>query len=200
MKKDDQRTTNLTTGELLCFIYENRYIKECVSNKKKDKNSISYLIDRNLSQSECIKLGIGYEHILTDIITGTTSLKDIKGKRERDHLFCDEVNHKIYYSELKGNLNLDTEKSKSTYKKCMRNVQEIIDEYPGYTIEWCLVGFRYLTLDDFPNTIKYKYRPIKENIVGMNEYLRMLDVPLQFTDESHRFFINQLVNEMFPKS
>ena len=97
------------------------------------------MIKRELSQSDCIKLGNGLEKIFYDIVLQYTKLKDIKpknkkGKKEKDHLFCDETNKIIYYAEFKSNINLDTEKSKSTYQKCLNIVIELKEKYPDYTI------------------------------------------------------------------
>ena len=133
-----------TLLEFSSLIENNSYIKNCKSNKKKDINSLSYLIKRELSQSDCIKLGTGLEKILYDIVLQYTKLKDIKpknkkGKKEKDHLFCDEDNNIIIYSELKSNINLDTEKSKSTYQKCLNIVNELEEKYSDYTIKWGLV-------------------------------------------------------------
>ena len=49
------------------IIRKNKYINNCSSNKKIDINSLSYLIDYELSQSDCIKIGIEIENILYPI-------------------------------------------------------------------------------------------------------------------------------------
>jgi hypothetical protein len=192
----------ITPEQISHMIQHNEYVRHCVSNKKKDKNSISSLIERSLSQSECIKLGIAMERVLTDITLHATPLQNIKekngkDKREKDHLFLDETNKIIYYAELKSNINLDTEKSKSTYKKCLRNLDELQMHYPDYTIHWYLVGLRYLSSVDVPGTIKHKYNPIKDHLIGINEYLQCLHVPWQFTEQTYRSFLHQMVDQMF---
>lgn len=106
--------------EIAKIIENNIYVKECKSNKKKDINSLSYLLDTIISQSDCIKLGIGCERILCDFILSNaqhlSNIKPInkKGSKERNHLFIDTKNKIIFYAELKGNINLDTEKSIET--------------------------------------------------------------------------------------
>lgn len=45
-------------------ILDNKYVQKCVSNKKKDIHSLSYLITYILSQSNCIKIGISLENVL----------------------------------------------------------------------------------------------------------------------------------------
>jgi hypothetical protein len=91
-------TTNSTVvldmDSLKQIIMNNCYVQSCVSNKTKDPSSLSYLVSRDLSQSDCIKLGTGIEVVLKDVIAawGCASLENIrpanqKGKKERDHLF-----------------------------------------------------------------------------------------------------------------
>lgn len=189
---------------LFPIIEENDNVKNCKSNPNKDSSSLSSLIDRSLSQSDCIKLGSALENVVRDIILvfSILDLQDIKsknkkGSKEKDHLFCDEQNKMIYYAELKSNLNLDTEKSKSTYEKCLIIVEELKQKYPDYTIKWGLVGCRYFEFQEIPNTIKYKYNAIKDNLFGMNEYLDLLNVDIRFTLSSYRKFLNKIADTMF---
>ena len=102
-----------------------------------------------ISQSKRIQLGSIYENILSEFIRLKTGFKNIKekpkkGKRETDHLFLDDKNKKIYYAELKCNLNLDTEKSKSTVRKCLNLKRELEnkEEYKDYEIKMFLVSLR----------------------------------------------------------
>lgn len=194
--------SNSTLLELDLIIKNNNYIKNCKSNKSKDIDSLSYLISRELSQSDCIKMGNGLEKIFYDIVLYHTKLKDIKpknkkGKKEKDHLWCDEDNKIIYYAEFKSNINLDTEKSKSTYEKCLNIVIELKKKFPEYDIKWCLVGCRYINNINIPNKLKYKYNTIKNNLFGVNDYLNLLDISLCFTTNSYCNFINKVANAMF---
>jgi hypothetical protein len=196
LNKNESKMDNLKT-----IIHENEYIKNCISNCKKDPSSLSFLIDKKLSQSDCIKLGNGFEKVLSDIIikNGLTNIKEKnkKGLSERDHLFCNKKDHVIYYAELKANINLDTEKSKSTYTKCLKIVEELKQEYPEYTIKWCLLGYRYLEYSEIPSIIQKKYTLISENLFGINEYLTMLNIDLQFTEKEYILFLNEIANSMF---
>lgn len=191
-----------TEDELCDLIKNNFYITNCKSNKKKDPTSLSSLIDKQLSHSDCIKLGNGVEKLFVDLILKKTKLKNIKpknikGKKEKDHLFLQEDDKIIYYSELKANINLDTEKSKSTYDKCISIINELKKEYPDHTIKWCLLGYRYLEYKDIPDVIKKKYGKIKDNLFGVNQYLTMLNIDLQFTYETYKIFLNKIVDQMF---
>jgi hypothetical protein len=192
--------------ELSELISKNMYIRTVKSNKKKDINSLSYLVDMQISQSDCIKLGIGLEKILTDIILKYTLLsnikeKDQKGAKQKDHLFADHENKIIYYAELKANINLDTEKSKSTCDKCLAIADELAKEFPHYTIKWCLLGYRYITTSDVPITLKNKYTAhISDHLYGINDYFKSLNVPIQFdNEEQYKLFINRIANAMFSK-
>lgn len=200
--KDYIKKQHNTLLEFSSLIENNSYIKNCKSNKKKDINSLSYLIRRELSQSDCIKLGTGLEKIFYDIVLQYTNLIDIKpknkkGKKEKDHLFCDEINKIIYYSEFKSNINLDTEKSKSTYQKCLNIVNELEEKYSDYTIKWGLVACRYISNVAIPNKLKHKYVIIKKNLFGINDYLNLLNINKNFTSTSYSKFVNKLADTMF---
>ena len=192
--------------ELSELVSNNMYIRDAKSNKKKDINSLSYLVDMQLSQSDCIKLGIAIEKVISDIIVkySTSALtnikqKDQKGAKQRDHLFADHANKTIYYAELKANINLDTEKSRSTCDKCNAIVDELKNEYPDYNIKWCLLGYRYIIKDCMSSMIKNKYVPhISDHLYGINEYFTMLNVSIKFEDEEqYKKFINIIANAMF---
>lgn len=193
----------ISFDHLNILIYNNSYVKNSFSSKKRNKDSLSYLVSRTLSQSDCIKLGNAVEKILCEFILEFSNLfnikqRNFKGKKEKDHLFCDYTNKIIYYAELKGNLNLDTEKSKSTYIKCLHIVNELKSMYPKYDIKWCLLGYRYITYNHMPNNIRRKYLLIKNNVIGINEYFDLLNIKFNFTNETFIEFLNNIANAMFP--
>jgi len=186
------------------IINANEYVNACVSNKTKDYNSLSYLINRDLSQSDCIKLGTGSEKVLIDIIIkNNVNLENIKpknkkGKKEKDHLFMDNLTKTIYYAEIKSNLNLDTEKCKSTRDKCIQIFDELKNEFPEYTIKMFLVGIRYYKKSIIPKVIFDKYECINANVVGVNEYLHEMNTNIKFdTPEMYSEFLNYLADQMF---
>jgi hypothetical protein len=197
------RTPGFTT-ELANLIKNNYYVRNCESNKAKDKHSLSYLIDRNMSQSDCIKLGTGAESVIREIVSlKNTDLVNIKppnslGEKEKDHLFIDYTSKILYYAELKGNLNLDTEKCKSTSDKCSKIEAELKEKYPDYTVKMYLLGVRYFDRSIIPEIIKKKYSCIAGNLIGVNDYFKELNVPIEFTDEDdYKNFLNYLANTMF---
>ncbi len=189
------------------IIKNNKYIQSNNINKSnnttsgKDFNSLIYLINRNISQSNCIKLGIAMESILRDIILSKNkdlvNIKPLneKDKKEKDHLFMDDINKIIYYAEVKSNLNLDTEKSKSTINKCIQIKSELEQQYQGYIIKMYLLGLRYYNKDIMPNNIRKKYVSIDENVISVNEYFKNLNVDITFkTEEEYIELLNYVVD------
>ena len=183
------------------------YVRNCKSNKNKEECSLSSLIDRPLSQSDCIKLGTAIEKNLKSFIIATIlELKDIKrqntkGKKEKDHLFIDEKNKTVYYAEIKGNLNLDTEKGPATVKKCIALRKELSETYPCYTIKMYLVSARYVNTHDIKQTIKKKYSEINSNLVGVNDYLLALGYEGEpFTQGQYKVLLNIMADRMFDEN
>jgi hypothetical protein len=90
--------------ELYKIIDKNNYVINKKSTKNKDINYLSYLLENEISQSDCIKLGNAIEYVLNDIIllynTNLVSIKEknCKGEKEKDHLYKDENQKIIYYA------------------------------------------------------------------------------------------------------
>lgn len=182
----------------------NEYVQACTSNKAKDVHSLSSLVDRQMSQSDCIKLGTGLEKVFSELVLVLNpDLTDIKpknskGKKERDHLFVNEEQKVIFYAELKSNLNLDTEKCKSTTNKCLQIEAELAEEYPDYIIKMYLLGLRYYNKSLFPKIITNKYAEIPDHLVGVNDYFEELTGDPLFADEpGYKEFLKYLADQMF---
>lgn len=191
--------------ELKNYTKECPYIqkqKEMKSKKKLDEESLSFIINRPLSQSESIRLGIAIENYLRNFIGNKTGLKNIKkknskGQKEKDILFIDYNQKIIYYSEIKTNLNLDTEKSKSTYIKCQDIVKELQYEYKDFQIKWCLLGARYINFHEISEKVKKKYIDIKDNLFGINEFFQMFDIDLVVSKKEYKELLNHIADECF---
>lgn len=203
---DTKDTKNITTlnSRLKNIIDKNKYINETKVNKDRDVNSLSYLIKKQLSQSECIRLGTAIEKLLIDLILdGNPKLKNIKtknekGKKEKDNLFSDDENKIIFYAEIKSNLNLDTEKSVSTVNKCIDIKNELKEMFIGYEIRMFLVGIRYYEKEIIPANILKKYTKINDNLVGINNYFNALSVDIHFMCENdYADMLNYVANLMF---
>lgn len=194
----------LSLNSLIEEIDNIEYLSKCCNNKEKDFNSLSYLIDDKLSQSECIKMGKLLEEYISNIILKYTNNKNIKpknkkGYKEKDHLFINENDKIVYYAELKSNLNLDTEKSKSTYNKCLDIVNELKIEYKDYNIKWCLLGIRYIDKTEIPKNIINKYKKINEHVYGINDYFKLIGINFKFNNNDYKLLINNIAIKAFKK-
>ena len=167
----------------------------------KDINSLSYLVDGHISQSKCIKLGNYLEKfILSYILLHNKSLSSIKkpnekGVKEKDHLFKNETIKTIYYAEIKGNLKLDTEKTKATIEKCVSIANDLKNEFPDCKINSSLVNIRYLHKNEIPKNIRKKYKQIDNMICGLNDYLKLLQIE-PITYKKYKLIINTIVEKM----
>lgn len=201
--KVSKKKTPIDFNFIKKMIKKNEYISKYSKNNKRNKESLSYLVDETvkMSQSDCIKLGLCVEKVLVDIIQEKNPLlKNIrpsneKGKHERDHLFVDENNKIVIYSELKSNLCLDTEKCKATVAKCKAVSEELKNEYPGYYLKWCLLGLRYTESGEIHHTIMNKFSNIKDNVLGVNQYFDTLGVNLRFSKDEWKLFINEIAKK-----
>ena len=173
---------------------------DAVSLKKKavtrrSENSLSYLIDRPMEQSECIRLGTAMESALSQITEQKTTknLKNIKppnkkGKKEKDILFEDLDQIIIWYFEAKSNIELDTEKLAVTVKKIKELKKD--NNYAGG-----LLALRWLSKKDIPENLAKKYKDLGDDeIYGVNDYFNAVDVPYNFKDyDEYKKFVNGIL-------
>ena len=126
-----------TLETLFSAIKLNDYVSKSKSNKDKDISSLSSLIKKDLSHSDCIKLGTGLEKVLRDICSKSTKFKNIKpknskGKKEMDHLFISnndnehDTKKEIIYAEFKTNINLVLPRQSFLFKSLYLNHKLII--------------------------------------------------------------------------
>jgi hypothetical protein len=197
---ENKDTNNLET--LFSSINLCDYVVKSKSNKHKDISSLSSLVKKILSQSDCIKLGTGVERVILNICSKNINFinikqKNSKGKKEKDHLFINNETKEIYYAEFKSNINLDTEKSKSTYEKILFIIDELKHTYPDYKINGYLVAARYYDTNIIPLLLLNKYIPIKNNVIGINNYLTLFEQDNFNNEEHYSEWINTIANKMF---
>lgn len=198
---ENKDTNNLET--LFSSINLCDYVINSKSNKHKDISSLSSLVKKKmLSQSDCIKLGTGVERVILNICSKNINFinikqKNSKGKKEKDHLFINNETKEIYYAEFKSNINLDTEKSKSTYEKILFIIDELKHTYPNYKINGYLVAARYYDTNIIPLLLLNKYIPIKNNVIGINNYLTLFEQDNFNNEEHYSEWINTIANKMF---
>jgi hypothetical protein len=187
-EKDDFVVINSPTLDLLLeMIPKNEYIKDFKSNKQKDPDSVAYLIRRDMSQRECVKFGNCFEKLLTDITVQLVTHLQPKSIKNKYNVFVDEEYKIVYYAELKADYSKNTE--------CM--VDELKKEVPGYTVKWCVLLYRYIASEYIPTDILKKYIKISQNVYGINDYLEMVGIDFRFTEETYKYYLNLIADEMF---
>jgi hypothetical protein len=91
-----------------------------------------------------IKLGYFGEHLCKEIIQKNPKLSLLtcgpqlmdKKKKDIDLMWVNPEKRTIYVRELKGNIQLDTEKLPATFQKMTDNLLPFVQEkYPGHTID-----------------------------------------------------------------
>lgn len=127
---------------------------------KTKPGSISYLLfgEKPSEQSINIKMGRFGEFLSKEfikakptmmlLVCGVQKIND--KKKDVDLIFKDEENKIIYYRELKGNIELDTEKLPATIAKCKEIETSLQATYPEYKIDcgvlnWSVYDRRILT-------------------------------------------------------
>lgn len=127
---------------------------------KTKPGSISHLLygEKPSEQSINIKLGRLGEYLSKELIKTNANLELLNcgvqkindKKKDVDLIFKDEINKKIYYRELKGNIELDTEKLPATISKCKEIETSLKETYSDYDIDcgilnWSVFGRKILT-------------------------------------------------------
>lgn len=144
--------------------------------------SIKSLIEFPITQSQSIRLGKVAEDILRLEINETSDWEDIKppnlkGKKERDHLFRHRLTEVIKYVESKANLQLDTEKKNETVDKIMK-IAHIEGTDP------ILLALRHYSHETLRHSSYADY--FKSNgiiVLPVNEYMKMYGIKCPFGSE-----------------
>jgi len=150
--------------------------------------SISHLLygSKPSEQSINIKLGKFGEFLSKELINSTSNLKMLQcgvqkindKKKDVDLLFKNEVTKTIYYRELKGNIELDTEKLPATIEKCKEIELSLKTSYSDYSINcgilnWSVYNRKILTAG-LSNIKAFENGGIK--IDHMEDFLEIIDI------------------------
>ena len=140
------------------MIWVDKILEGDLTNTK--PGSISHLIygEKPSEQSINIKLGKFGEYLSKELINSNHNLELLtcgvqkinSNKKDVDLIFKDNVNKIIYYRELKGNIELDTEKLPATITKCKEIENSLKTTYLDYTINcgilnWSVYNRKILT-------------------------------------------------------
>jgi len=150
--------------------------------------SISHLLygGKPSEQSINIKLGRLGEFLSKELIKSNPDLELLNcgiqqindKKKDVDLIFKDELTKVIYYRELKGNIELDTEKLPATVSKCKEIETSLQTRYAGYSIDcgvlnWSVYDREILTAG-ISNIKAFETAGIK--IDHMEDFLNIVDV------------------------
>ena len=167
--------------------------------------SISYLIygKKPSEQSINIKLGHFGEFLSKELIKlnsnlellncGIQKINDNKNK-DIDLIFKDKINKIIYYRELKGNIELDTEKLPATISKCLEIEKTLKDNYIDYKINsgilnWSIYNRNILT-SGISNIKKFENNGIK--IDHIEDFLKIIDI--KWIEEDYYSYFREIGN------
>ncbi len=172
--------------------------------KKTQENfeSINTLVNISISQSQSIRIGTSIEDLLRVYISSVSHWNDVKppnakGKKERDHLFSrthDNGKTEKIYSELKSNLQLDSEKRIKTAEKVKAIMKE--EKCDGYIT--ALRHFSLDTLNRSKHTNFYTEREVE--VISVQEYFDVLNIACPFENEEAykkwvRFIVDRLIEQ-----
>ena len=150
--------------------------------------SISHLLygSKPSEQSINIKLGKFGEFLSKELINSASNLKMLQcgvqkindKKKDVDLLFKNEVTKTIYYRELKGNIELDTEKLPATIEKCKEIELSLKTSYSDYSINCGILNWsvynRKILVAGLSNIKAFENGGIK--IDHMEDFLEIIDI------------------------
>jgi hypothetical protein len=164
----------------------NKILEEKLTYTK--PGSISHLLygEKPSEQSISIKLGRFGEFLSKELIVLNSNLELLQcgiqkinnKKKDVDLIFKDEINKIIYYRELKGNIELDTEKLPATISKCKEIETSLQSTYSEYSINcgilnWSVYNRKILTAG-ISNIKTFETGGIK--IDHMEDFLNIINV------------------------
>ena len=173
---------------------------------KTKPGSISHLLygEKPSEQSINIKLGRLGEYLSKELIKINTNLELLNcgvqkindKKKDVDLIFKDENKKIIYYRELKGNIELDTEKLPATISKCKEIETSLKETYSDYDINcgilnWSVFGRKILTAG-LSNIKTFENGGIK--IDHMGEFLEIIGVI--WSEEDYYSYFREIGNKI----
>ncbi len=179
------------------------YLSGLKHKNTEDASSLCSLLTRKVSQSTNIRLGNELENILNLYATGHILAEDLRPKKvkkgEHQLDWLRRFTNAIVYGEFKSNINLDTEKRKSTIEKVIAVGDNLVKVYPTENIQPFLVCLRYLRNDDIPPLMAKSYEKVK--LIGVAEFFEdVLEHPMdEFKNYStYSAFLMTIVDQLEP--
>ena len=132
---------------------------------------------------ELIKLNKNFELLICGVQKINNKNKDI------DLIFKNEKSKIIYYRELKGNIELDTEKLPATINKCKEIEKSLIDTYPDYKIDCGILNWSVYNRDILSSGLSNIKTFEKNGIIidHMENFLNLIDINWE-CDDYYNYF------------
>ena len=175
--------------------------------------SLSFLLHgkRPSEQSISIKMGRFGEFLAKEMIKSNNNLELLtcgiqqinNKKKDVDLIFKDEINKIIYYRELKGNIELDTEKIPATVDKCNEIKSSLQITYSDYFIDCAVLNWsvynRSILTSGISNIKTFETGGIK--IDHMSDFLRIVNIEWN-EEEFYDYFreLGLIISLSFSKS
>ena len=168
--------------------------------------SISHLLygEKPSDQSINIKLGRLGEYLWKELIKTNHNLELLicgiqkinNKKKDVDLIFKDEINKIIYYRELKGNIELDTEKLPATISKCKEIESSLKSTHLDYSINcgilnWSVYNRKILTAG-ISNIKTFENGGIK--IDHMEDFLNIINVV--WNEDDYYLYFREIGNKI----
>ncbi len=165
--------------------------------------SLSYLMfgPQPSRQSVSIKLGYFGEYLCKEIIKNNTGLSLLScglhlmedKKKDIDLLWVNPAKQTVYVRELKGNIQLDTEKLPATFQKIKKSLLPFVQEkYPGHTIDVGVLNWGIYSRDELNKGLK-QIHSCEKNGVKVDHWVDFCTlVELNCTKEEYYDYMHQI--------
>jgi hypothetical protein len=184
-----------------CILWVKHILEDKITYTK--PGSITHLLygEKPSEQSINIKLGRLGEFMSKELIKTNNfellncGIQKINNKnKDVDLIFKDEIKKIIYYRELKGNIELDTEKLPATISKCKEIEKSLKDTYFEYSIDcgilnWSVYNRKILT-SGISNIKTFENNGIKINHI--EDFLEIINV--FWNEEDYYLYFRELGN------
>lgn len=165
--------------------------------------SLTYLMfgPQPSRQSVVIKFGYFGEYLCKEIIQKNPSLSlltcgvQLMGhkKKDIDLIWVNPEKQTVYVRELKGNIQLDTEKLPATFQKITEKLLPFVQEkYPGHTIDVGVLNWGVYSRDELTEGLR-QIKTCEENSVNVDHWSDFCAlVELDCTKEAYYDYMHQM--------
>lgn len=207
LKLEVKNNNCVTEIKRICMSWVDKVLESELTYTK--PGSISHLLygEKPSEQSINIKFGRLGEFLSKELIKANYNLQLLHcgvqkindKKKDVDLIFKDETKKIIYYRELKGNIELDTEKLPATITKCKEIENSLQSTYLDYTINcgilnWSVYNRKILTAG-LSNIKTFENGGIK--IDHMEDFLHIVNV--SWNEDDYYSYFREIGNKIRTK-